>query len=284
MDFSKIRLICCDLDGTLLAPDGSATDGTLAAITRLSEKGIEVVPATGRSIGAINKRLRHHPAIRYIISSDGSVINDLKTGERDEELLSGDTLKRVVEIITDYEVLFVNHVNGEDVVAAEEANEEKFEKCNVSPYYRKFIMERTVRSESREKLLSEQSVEFVCGIFACQDDYDAAKARILEIDGVAVASADPRIMEVVNEMAGKGNGVIRLAKKLGLPLDCVITVGDGENDLSMIRATPASFAMENGRDILKREARYIACRNSDGLAEYLEGVIEGRIIPKISSK
>lgn len=284
MDFSKIKLICSDLDGTLLAPDGSVTDATLSAIERLKKRGVELVPTTGRSIGAINKRLRNHPAIRYIISSDGSVINDMRLDERDEALLCGDELRRVLEILKDYDVLFLNHVRGEDMVAYEDATEEAFERCNVTPYYRKFITERTARAESREKLLSEPSVEFVCGIFARPEDYEEAKARILEIDGVECVSAAPGIMEVVNERAGKGNGVIRIAEKLGIPLESVITVGDSENDVSMISLTPASFAMENASEVLKREANYIACHNSEGLAEYLEGVIEGRIIPKASDR
>ena len=280
MDFSKVRLICSDLDGTLLSPDGAATEATLADITRLSEKGIEVVPTTGRSFGAVNKSLRNHPSIRYIISSDGSVINDLKTGERDEELLTGESLRKVLEIFADYEVLYVNHIRGNDVVAYEDATELAFDRYNVSDYYRKFIAERTVRAESREKLLAEESVEFVCGIFPNEDEYEEAKTRAMEIEGVTVASAGHGILEVVSNKAGKGNGVIRIAKRLGIPLDCTITVGDSENDLSMIRVTPMSFAMENASLALKQEANFTACSNLECLAEYFEGVIEGRIIPK----
>ena len=76
----KYKLIACDLDGTLLNSDVDLSYENKAAITELVKKGIIFVPATGRSFYEAPASVREHPDIRYFISSNGSVIQDLKTG------------------------------------------------------------------------------------------------------------------------------------------------------------------------------------------------------------
>ena len=45
-----IKLIACDLDGTLLTPDGELPEGTFSVIGKLYEKGILFCPASGRQV------------------------------------------------------------------------------------------------------------------------------------------------------------------------------------------------------------------------------------------
>lgn len=51
----------------------------------------------------------------------------------------------------------------------------------------------------------------------------------------------------------------------------IITIGDGENDISMFNITPNSVAMGNALEYIKRQAKYITSSNDeDGVAKVLE--------------
>ena len=51
----------------------------------------------------------------------------------------------------------------------------------------------------------------------------------------------------------------------------IITIGDGENDISMFNITPNSVAMGNALEYIKKQAKYITSSNDeDGVAKVLE--------------
>ena len=69
----------------------------------------------------------------------------------------------------------------------------------------------------------------------------------------------------------KASGLIELAHKLNIPIDEVLVVGDGDNDLEMLSTFPNSICMCNGTKKAKRLAKYITKNdnNSSGVAEGL---------------
>lgn len=51
----------------------------------------------------------------------------------------------------------------------------------------------------------------------------------------------------------------------------IITIGDGENDISMFNTTPNSVAMGNALEYIKKQAKYVTSSNDeDGVAKVLE--------------
>ncbi|MFU0825856.1 MAG: hypothetical protein ACFWTK_12930 [Clostridium sp.] len=72
----------------------------------------------------------------------------------------------------------------------------------------------------------------------------------------------------------KGNAVKILAEFYGLKREEVICIGDGENDLSMIKYAGLGIAMGNAPDYVKKEADYITETNDeDGVAKAIEKFI-----------
>ena len=66
-EFSAIRLVALDLDGTLLNREGHVTPRTRAALQAAVDKGVYIVPATGRPLASLPPEvaqlrhpLRHH--------------------------------------------------------------------------------------------------------------------------------------------------------------------------------------------------------------------------------
>ena len=81
-------------------------------------------------------------------------------------------------------------------------------------------------------------------------------------------------LEFVLPHTTKGTAVEALANHWGYTADEVMTIGDSENDLSMIRFAGASVAMGNARDNVKAAARYETMDNNHcGVAKALYSAI-----------
>ena len=79
-----IRLIAFDLDGTLLRRDKSISPRTLQALQAAKEKGVLLVPATGRLYRSLPEALLDEQLSRYFILVNGAQVYD---AEKDETLL-----------------------------------------------------------------------------------------------------------------------------------------------------------------------------------------------------
>jgi Cof subfamily protein (haloacid dehalogenase superfamily) len=73
----------------------------------------------------------------------------------------------------------------------------------------------------------------------------------------------------------KGTFVDAMAKRLGISMDAVATIGDMQNDLAMFAKSGVSFAMGNATDDVKRHATHVTETNEhDGFAGAIEAILE----------
>ena len=81
-------------------------------------------------------------------------------------------------------------------------------------------------------------------------------------------------LEFVLPHTTKGTAVEALASHWGFSPDEVMTLGDSENDLSMLRFAGASVAMGNGKPNIKEAARYVTTDNNHhGVAKAIYSAI-----------
>ena len=78
---NQIRLIAFDLDGTMLNAAKVLTQRNKAALEHAAEKGILIVPTTGRLFDAIPEEIREFPFLRYAITINGAAVFDTETGD-----------------------------------------------------------------------------------------------------------------------------------------------------------------------------------------------------------
>ena len=78
-EFPAIRLVALDLDGTLLNREGHVTPRTRAALQAAVDKGVYIVPATGRPLASLPPEVAQLPGIRYVITCNGAAVWDLGT-------------------------------------------------------------------------------------------------------------------------------------------------------------------------------------------------------------
>lgn len=70
-----IKLIVCDLDGTLLADKYSMSGNARAVVQQLQEKPILFVPATGRHLNMCPWFQSDAITSKYVINNNGAVLN-----------------------------------------------------------------------------------------------------------------------------------------------------------------------------------------------------------------
>jgi len=81
MSVNDVKLIALDLDGTLLNSDKALTARTRAALESAAERGVRIVPATGRFYRGMPEAVRALPFVRYAITMNGAQVLDAETGE-----------------------------------------------------------------------------------------------------------------------------------------------------------------------------------------------------------
>lgn len=74
--------------------------------------------------------------------------------------------------------------------------------------------------------------------------------------------------ELVNRKFDKGQGVRRIAEKLGVPLSDTVGFGDSMNDLEMMQTVEMPVCMGNGAEVLKKISKLVCPPvQEDGLAK-----------------
>ena len=73
---SDIKLILLDLDGTLLNSRKEISPANYNALARAAEKGIHIVPSTGRFYEGMPEVVRKLPFVRYVVTVNGAEIYD----------------------------------------------------------------------------------------------------------------------------------------------------------------------------------------------------------------
>lgn len=97
-----IKLIATDLDGTFVDDRKNMIDENIQALAACAERGIQIVPATGRTIIGIPDELKNLPGVRYAITVNGAVVVDLKTEEVISScLLKAETAVKIMELVRD---------------------------------------------------------------------------------------------------------------------------------------------------------------------------------------
>ncbi len=271
----KIRLIALDLDGTLLDSQKYLSPGNRRALLKCIQKGIEVVPCTGRIWSGVPDFIREFPGIRYAITVNGAVVEDIYEKKiLDERKLNWQQTVEILELAGHFQTMYDVYIDGSGW--GEARFMERMEDYGISPVIRKMIKEtrRVVPNVIEEVKMRACSVEKINYFFGDLQERQRAREALLLRGDVLVSSSFPNNLEINAPGAAKGEALLRLAKKLGIEPQQTMGFGDGENDLTLIQKAGIGVAMGNAVESLKEEANYVTSTNDeDGVAAALEHLL-----------
>ena len=270
------KMIATDLDGTLLYDVFTVSKENFEAIEKYAKMGGFVVPASGRCFLEIIPELRECKDIKYCISSNGAVITDITTGERDEVALSPSLFERVMELTLEYDTYHTIHHRDKGYMLSSCDDRQVAFSYNLNEHYFVHYHKWCEKLDNLENLYKNGvEAEMVSVFFKTQEQLDECVERLNALGGLLVTSSAPYNIEIVAQGASKGDGVARLAKKLGISREEIIGVGDSRNDLTLLGGVGLPLAVENALDELKAKAARVICNHKEHIVKYiLENIIE----------
>jgi Cof subfamily protein (haloacid dehalogenase superfamily) len=93
-----------------------------------------------------------------------------------------------------------------------------------------------------------------------------------------IAFSLPYFFEITRQGVDKGSALVKLAAHLGIPVERIAVIGDGDNDVSMFRVAGLAIAMGNASPAVQAEADLVAPTNDAGGAAWaIRKVIQKRL-------
>ena len=268
-----IKLIALDLDGTLLNSDKALTPRSRNALKAASERGIEIVPATGRFYRGIPAAVRELPFVRYAITINGAQVLDAKT---DETIYSADipTDEAIAffQYLDTLPVIYDCYIDGWAYMTA--SMRERVSEYHMLPFQIQMMRElRTPVPELKAHLRAGHYRPQKMQLFAADPSFrdKLLKALTEKYPQFAVSTSLPNNIEINSRDADKGRALLALAEKLGIRQEQTMAFGDGLNDLAMLRAAGTGVAMANGHaDVIAAADRVAGDCDADGAAKVIE--------------
>lgn len=246
----SIRLICMDIDGTLLDSESRIRAGVRSALERACEDGIHIVLATGRNLDStlpVVEQLGLHPAI---ISSTGAHTRTMD-GQTSETPLEYRQARGVMRIgLWSGSGLFVDHPT-------------RSWNLGNSAYVSMFLhVTNGTPARSMEETLTPLPLKV--SVINRKDTLGAVRLKITRLyPGLQLASPFDTVLDVTPPGVNKGSALRALAERLGIPLSQVAAIGDSENDLSDMQISGLSIAMLNSPEHVRLAADWLAPSNDD---------------------
>lgn len=260
LDFqvNKIQAIVSDYDGTIARPGMmEPSEELFVLLDKLLDKGIRFVSASGRQYQ--NLRDRFAPVADRIdyICENGSLIAFRN------EIVYKDVLERktALELIRDME----KYEDGEIMVSGVGTS-------YIVPRTQYFIDRLVKRVRNHVTILKEfEEIEedmIKISIFWREGIPKEAAKRFHEKYDVCLQVADGGNgwLDFTGKTSGKGNALKLLAGYMDIPLENMISFGDNENDMEMLKETGYSFCMSSAKEHVKLCAGHVC----DSVEEVLD--------------
>ena len=245
-----IELVVTDLDGTLWGVDRVVHPRALAALDQLDRWGIPVLAATARRSGPVRLLLGRNGLRLPAVLLDGAVVRDGAWN-----VIHSDAFERsaAVAILDVFRRHALEPCIG--VLAADERDARLGGRPSSHPDHVTYLADWSVRADLDAVVAGEVVQSFsVCGVprDALQPVADALvslAAPILTWDAVYGAHT----LTVGPTGVHKWRGVQAFCARHGIDEGAVLAVGDGLNDIELLRAAAVACVI-NGSD-----ARVVAC-------------------------
>ena len=280
-----IKIISLDLDGTLLDSQKRLSEANRAALEEAAAKGVHIVPTTGRFFGMMPQAVRDLPFVRYAITINGAQVYDRETDNaivREEIPL--DMALDIIRLLDGYDVIYDCYRSNWGWMTG--SLQAKAEDYATDAHYLKMVREfRNPVPELKEYLESTAAEGDVQKVMLFARNTPGSELVTKAITD-AVAERFPSIkttsstwnnLELNISTAHKGNSLKRFAEHLGYTLENCMALGDGTNDLSMIKAAGLGVAMSNAHPLVLAAADHVTASNDeDGVAKAIRDFVLDR--------
>lgn len=269
MSFPGKKLLCTDLDDTLLCGDKSISEGNLSAIRELCRQGHFFAFASGRPVQSCLPIAREYGFDRlegfFIIAYNGALIYDCSSSST---VYTKPLERKYLRLVFDEALRFNIHCHTYD-----RTNVVCERHTAMLDEYNRVIKMPPVITDDVCSYLKVEPLKIICAELNDRPKLEAFRdhmAPLVEGHLDSVFSSN-RLLEYNACGAGKGAAVLNLCDILGVKHSDSIACGDQENDISMIEDSGIGCSVKNGVEALKEKADYVTenDNNNDAIAEVI---------------
>lgn len=264
-------LVATDMDYTLLVTGMPISSKNIEAVRAIRDAGGALTLATGRSSFATGTFARELDIKVPLITSNGaSLFDPVARKEVCSSLLDREKVKELSS-------LFIE--KGTDATAYSPEGIFFLPNSSRRPFFEKY--NDSIPEDLKAPVYDFDINGHIPDVnkFLLISPDDEIVSALQAIEGLELVSSAYTYFDVMKEGNTKGKGLLMLADMLGVPRDMTFALGDGENDLSMIKDAGYGIAMGNSDERLFEHASYITSNcEDDGFAK---AVFEF-ILPKVS--
>ena len=247
------KIVVLDLDGTLLTSDKRISEYTNQVINELSSK-VKFVLASARAFVTIKPYVEQLGLLNknnYTIAFNGSlVVNNMEEPIIDEKIGINEKILLQYYIDSNNQVEWHYYTYDKNILDRDILNINTFIKTN------KIYKIVCLSSEETIIEMRNHMPHNINDIFQ-------------------ITSSEPTRIEFVKKGMKKIEAIKKLIKILGIDASEVIAIGDGENDIDMIKYAGCGIAMGNASDEVKSIADMVTDTNDqDGVGKILKKIIK----------
>ena len=263
----EIKLIACDMDGTLLHSDGLTLSArNKAAVRRALAAGKIFLLATGRMYLGALAAARELELDIPVICYNGALVRGSVSGSiLYEQPLRQETAQALLDFCRQ-RGLYVQAYFGDACYVERETA--------FSRYYGR-INGVTVEAVG-EAVYKADSAPYKLLVVTEDKDFERVMAALeQEFAGRADLYLSQRnFIEVMEPGVNKWAAVKSVAASYGVEPREIMCIGDSNNDVSMVAGAGLGVAMGNATEGVRQAARIVtACNDDDGVALVLESIL-----------
>lgn len=257
-----IKMVATDIDGTIVKWDTGFSDNVRSCIKKMTAQGIKVVLVTGRMHCATAPIAIELRLTTPIVSYQGGLIKDFSGKTLYQENLPEDYAKKIINWARKNNV----HLNLylDDKLYVEKDNDfvkrytdGKFVTYNVCSFD-----DLDIHNVNKLLAIDYNDAERVTGwVEELHRTYP----------DLYIVKSTPYFCEIGSPNAKKSRGVEFLAKEWGIKQEEILTIGDQDNDIELLKSGGIKVAMGNATPELKACADFITDTvENDGFVKAME--------------
>lgn len=261
----EYRLLCVDLDGTILDDRKQLSEENAAAVRQAWEAGMEICIASGRGAESAQEYLDKMGITGSVVALNGGMVvchkKEIYRARMDPEVVEQ------VLMIADEMRLRGYFNDGDRTLAVNEDEAEARRRLKDNP-----AMLKAYEALTAEGLLKK--VRNGCPMVKISiredepDRLERIRERITASVKAQLAKSDVNYLDVFSPGQSKWTGIERLLKHLKIPAKSCVCFGDNENDQEMIEMAGLGIVMGNAQEDLKARADAVTRSNEENGVAY----------------
>ncbi|GMG95370.1 Cof-type HAD-IIB family hydrolase [Tepidimicrobium xylanilyticum] len=269
-----IRLVICDLDGTLLNSEKKITERLKNNVDELHQNGILFSICTGRIPGMMRLYSKKLNIKIPTIASNGAYITDINFQNTIyKKVMDFCQVKGVMEYLRNNNIQFAVLTDCQAYFTGEGDFQTNFILYNRDAASFNMSMEILYVPKVLDGLKDKDITKLL--VFTQHDEEAEKVEEYIKVNtNFYCTSSRKNLLDIGPNGVNKGKGVELLANELGIRLEEVCVFGDYYNDISMFNKAGLSIAMGNAVEELKGVADYITDDNdSEGVSKAIEKIL-----------